>query len=355
MDNRRNMGEFVAVAFVLALGINLLSTAIPLELRLSTRSTALLGLSLIFICVGFLVYRLKGLTGRALSLEGILALNDDRTPEEIDRYEFSDRLKRYFQGMAAENKAIAKIWRESPLGFEFDATERTAKLHRSHANALVLEAIEYFVLNKLSLHLSAYFDSERDVDESAVVRVNRRDIPQVLLENRFLELFSKPMETREAFMDHSSGEEAHTVVYATGKDGAFFDHFELVLPAGSKVERQRDSGLRIETSRFTLTVSPKFPGTATLFPNNFEELYLKRSFNDLDLYGVRLHVKVEFKWRSFLTGNGWDHYEWLDSFLDELVSTFHFDEFLSKIQWEAAASVAIALKNQAGIVDTGKG
>ena len=347
LEIRRNLAEILALAVALAFGINLLSSALPAELSLSPRATAIAGSALVLASIGFLAFRLRRVAGRNLMLEGILALDEHRTPEEVDRYELSERMNRYFKAISAENKAIAKIWTDSPLGLEVDEERRTARNPRSQANLLVLEALEYFVLDKLTLHLSAYFDSERAVEEHTVVRVERGDIPQVLLQNRFLELFSKPMETREAFMDHLSGDEHGQVVYATGAGGALFDHFELVLPAKSRVTRLPGAGLSIETPRFRLAIRPDFIGTSALFPSRFEELYLGRRFDELSLYGVKLHIAVEFKWLSFLTSEGWDYYEWLDSFLDELAKEFEFSEFLERVNWESAATVAIVLKHHA--------
>lgn len=342
----RNTVEILALAFVLTFGINLVSTALPTEFSLSSRSIGVLGLILIFVSVAYLVHRFRSVTARELILRGVLALGEKRIPAEIDRYELSERLNGYFRGISAENKAIAKLWMDSPIGLDFDEKNRLARGMHSQANLLVLEALEYFVLDKLSMHLGDYFDSERNIDETTVMRFERNDIPQVLLQNRFLEIFSKPMEMREAFMDHFTDHGPGKIVYAMGKDGALFEHFELVLPSKSQVTRLPGSGLSIQTSRFHLTVKPEFIGTAAVLPNQFEELYLGLSYDDLAVYGVSLRVKVEFKWWSLLTGRGWDYYEWLDSFLDELAATFDFDNFLSKIHWEAAASVAIVLQHQ---------
>lgn len=346
LEIRRNLAEILILAFALAFGINLVSSALPAELSLSPRVVSLTGTLLILASIVFFAFRLRRVAGRKLMLEGILALDKHRTPEEIDRYELSERMHCYFKAISAENKAIAKMWTDSPLGLEIDEEGRTARRSRSQANLLVLEALEYFVLDKLTLHLSAYFDSERDVEEHTVTRVERADIPQVLLQNRLLELFSKPMEMREAFMDHHPEGENVRVVYATGADGALFDHFELVLPARSHVTRLPTTGFRIETPRFKLVVNPEFVGTSTIFPSRFEELYLGRKFDELSLYDVRLHVAVEFKWLSFFTNKGWDYYEWLDSFLDELAKDFEFSEFLERINWEAAATVATILETK---------
>ena len=53
---------------------------------------------------------------------------------------------------------------------------------------LILEATEYFLLRMLSTHLTNYFNDEKFKEEN-LTKLERKDIPQVLLENRFLNLF----------------------------------------------------------------------------------------------------------------------------------------------------------------------
>jgi hypothetical protein len=197
----------------------------------------------------------------------------------------------------------------------------------------------------LSLHLSEYFESERDVAEHTIVRIQRSDIPHILLENRFLELFSKPMEIREAFMDNRAAQSDHKVVYAISEDGALYDYFELILPTGSVLSRRTKTGLHISTSRFALTITPEFHGLSTLFPDMFDELYLGKQFNEVNPYIVRIRLQIEFKWWAFLTATGWDYYKWLDSFLDKFTDAFSFDDFIASIGWNYAVSSAIAVKN----------
>lgn len=343
---RRNSLEVIALAVVLALGINLVATGLPSVLALSAECTATVGIVLTCAALIYLGIRLQPLTARTLKLSGVLLTSKGNSVGEIERYEVSEKLHSYFVGLTSENKAISRLWNESELGPQISADRSSARLSKSHGNLLVCEAIEYFVLDQLSLHLSAYFDSYREVDEDTIVRVQRTDIPHILLQNRFLDLFSKPMEMREAFMEHGPSEHGHKVVYATGKDGAFFDHFELILPKGSSVTRSDATGLRIATSRFELTVLPLFQGFSENLPHRFEELYLGKRFGQVSPYVIGVELKVKFRWWAFLTGKGWDYYEWLDSYLDELTTAFSFDDFIKSIGWDTTLSVVIANENR---------
>lgn len=108
----------------------------------------------------------------------------------------------------------------------------------------------------MNCHLSGYFVNNPNVDEHELTEIGRRDIPSVLLENHFLELFSKPMEEREAFLPSGKGmsvRQNHKVVFASGKGGAIFDHFELNLPHGTTVSRIDPRSIQLKTDRFSMS------------------------------------------------------------------------------------------------------
>jgi hypothetical protein len=253
----------------------------------------------------------------------------------------------YIRAIRAENKAIKSLWQRARFGNfeepESDGSARAAK----EGDKLVREAVEYFVLNKLSLHLSAYFSSDRNVADDSVVKIQRRTIPQLLLDNRFLELFSKPMSQRAAFAHESDLENHENIVFATGEDGEIFDQFELILPPEATLSRTDENTLRIMTKRFTLKISPEFERTSTLFPRGFSEQYAGMGFLDLHPYHVRLKLEISFRWWSILTRKGWDYYEWLDSFVEELEQSFSLDEFIDRIGWHTAQTVAICIRSGA--------
>lgn len=344
---QRSTFEIVALAIVLAFGINLLSSGLPTVLSFSSESTAILGAALTALSFIYVAVRGGPTLSRRLTLDGIMPVSNEGEVETVSRYEFSENMRSYFVAITSENKAIGTAWKKAQFGsFDADETEARQKT-KEFGNQLVREAIEYFALSQLSLHLSEYFQSERRIDDETVIRVQRRDIPQLLLDNRFLELFSKPMNEREAFMDHDDDEHEHggRIVWATGENGQLFDLFELILPKGSKVSRMGKNGLRIDTSRFGLLLQAEFDRSSTNFPSEFEELYLGRKFTEVHPFLVRLRVQVDFKWWSIVTRTGWDYYEWLDSFLEKLENHFSFDHFIESSGWPTAHTTAIAWRN----------
>jgi len=112
-----------------------------------------------------------------------------------DRYRFGHDVADYLKAAFTENKAIRAIWDNNrPLEILKDEYEREGDPDKSHE--LLRQAAEYFVLDHLSGHVRGYF-ARRPGGDLVVLR--HTDIPEVLLQNRFLKLFSEPIEERAPF------------------------------------------------------------------------------------------------------------------------------------------------------------
>lgn len=344
---RAGLFELVAVAVILALGMNLFSSGIIDVLGLSGWTTVSIGLTCSVLGIAYLSIKVRPANSRRFDFEGIIPIEagKDRKLVRIERYDFSEKVSNYFRGLCAENKAFAKQWRQSPLGLDVDIKKGTVSLDASDANQLVREAIEYYVLSKLSLHLSSYFENNPTIEDNQVIRLDRKDIPAILLENRFLELFSKPMAQREAFLDQSGIVESGRVVYAHGKSGEVFDEFELILPKNTVVVRSPGNWLEIRTKRFKLRVKPVFEGFSANLPWQFEELFLGYTIQKIDPRVVSIIVDVDFGLLSLFSVKGWEYYRWLDSFLQELESAFSFEHFIQEIGWSVTLSTITSIRN----------
>jgi hypothetical protein len=328
---------------LLALGVNLLSSTIPLVFGLSDRLALALGVGLCLIGVLYFMLRVVTSLSRTTVMEGVLSLSEENEVVAIQRYRFSEEIKAHINGLTSENKALGRLWRQASLGVCYGEMDDAKRRVTDSANRLVCEAIEYFVLNELTLHLSEYFISGRRDNDKAVVHVERRDIPQLLLDNRFLELFSKDMSEREAFQDHG-GDAVGKVVFATGLKGEIYDHFELVLPKGSTL-RRNGSTLCIDTPRFVIDIDSVYEGFGTVLPSDFEAFYLGVPFHTVDSNQVNLRIAVRFRWWSAFSPRSWEYFAWLDSFLEKLYESFHFEAFLAKSGWHTAHTVAITVRN----------
>jgi hypothetical protein len=340
---QRSAIELVLVAVVLAFGINIAASALPLILRLESGTALLTGLGMSILSLAYAVHRLSSSLSMSIKLQGVFLLGANNSPHEIERYRFSESTASHMLGLFAENKALGASWRKANLGLCFEGNPDPNKRHSELGHQLANEAIEYFVLDELSLHLSEYFDSDRKISDEVVSRIKRRDIPQLLLDNHFLEQFSRPMSEREAFKHHNDDVD-HNVVAAWGENGEVFDQFELILPKGSSLERD-NGALQIKTSRYTIKIASIFEGFATNLPSDFEELYLGVPFNTYSPRQVDLQLSIDFAWWSLLAPSGWDHYEWLDSFVEKLDRAFSFERFVHDVGWETAHSVAIAVRS----------
>ena len=258
------------------------------------------------------------------------------------------------EALTAENKALARAWSDTSLS-GFNITDKSVRRQASEAAKLAQQAVEYFVLNKFSLHLSAHFENNPRVSDEEIQRIRRQDVPSVLLDNRFLELFSKPMREREAFMPpggQTNPLHDRNVVWATGKDGAIYSHFEMILPAGATITRIAPASVRVRTERLSMQIDVGFEGFGAVLPARFPEFYLGARFGDINSYAVNLHIDVKFAWWALFTPTGWEYYRWLDSFVEEMSKAFSFDRFVADIGWHAALTAHLIQRHAAAQAKT---
>ncbi len=255
--------------------------------------------------------------------------------KDIPRYRFSENLVRHLNAAFCENEAIKRQWNEEPLSnvFSQDSEKRAVASQK-----LIREAVDYYLIEKLSTHLTDYFNKEH-YDKSELTEFSREDIPSILLRNRLLQMFSSPMEDREAFSSKNSIPKRGTVVMAMGKGGALYSRFDLVLPRGAKVTRE-DEKIVINTSNFTLKIETIFNGTSYLTPRNFEKYYLgMESMRDYREFNVTFKAEVEFKLLAALRKSKWDYHAWLDGFLSKVEEEMSGELFFDRIQWETVATM----------------
>ncbi len=170
-------------------------------------------------------YLTRQMVGRRVhrrQFEGFVVYNSEQNElVAVPRYEFSEDVMQYLKSAFTENPALKASWEREPLS-KFRSREGNGSAR------LVIEAAEYFFLSRLATHLEDYFNQAR-FSKPQIRTYGRGDVPDILFSNRLLELFSRPMEEREAFMDESFEEGPREIVAAYGADG-YYEKFELVLP-----------------------------------------------------------------------------------------------------------------------------
>lgn len=348
---KSNVSEIFIVAVAIALGVSLIANSIGSLLGFSpfmtSMATLLLGLAL---CMGSILYLLtkvvRGST-RFRSYEGFFVYDEKKNRIlDVPRYDFSSELSDYFNSALYEDKAMKVIWEREPLRSLDEELDKGGKPKSPRSRQFIREAVEYYVLDLLSTHLTSYFNEEKFRKEY-LKEFERNDIPDVLLKNRFLELFSRPMEQRSCFVE---GELARVPdekgrVIASFRKGARFMLFSLVLPKESTVRRLEENEVEVDTERFKVVITTDFKGNGTTLPDELEfmERYLSLKGDLLPryhVYEVNVDVNVHFGFGRLLTRTDWKYYRWIDTFLGNLDKKFSKRTFFKQIGWSFALTAA---------------
>jgi hypothetical protein len=345
LAGRGALAELFVAAVLLALGVNVLASAIAAILGISNEWLLLLGLSMVLLAFALISRKLIEKRCVQRSFKGLLAhRKKDNVLVKIPRYDFTESLTSYLQSLFAENEAMKKLWDKEPLSGIFDYDKESQKLNLKNvaSKALIEEATEYYLLNRLSTHVTDFFN-QSPFDDALLKEFGREDVPSVLFKNRFLDTFSRPMIERPAFVDSAMADKSNhgRIVASFGPNNARFESFDLVLPREAKVTRVSDRRIEIDTPKFCLHLEVNFPGVNTTLPRGFEKLYLEEEDQlSLSVYQIEVRISVEFKALALLTRAGWEYHMWLDSFIASFERRFAYDSFFEMIDWDRAMTVA---------------
>jgi hypothetical protein len=338
LSGRSAILELIMAGVLLAISVEFIAAWATAHTAADSLQTVVIGLLLLALTLLLWLRRSMAQTRqRHVKLDGFLIyLRKDNALVDVPRYRYGSTIHDYITAAFVENTALKTLWDKEPLteAFMFDK-EKGATLHKNnHSMQLVREATEYFVLDRLSTHLTDYFNTP-EYNDDQLKKYSREDVPDILLKNRFLELFSRPMDQRPHFVNDTLGDMPHgQIVSSFGKGGVRYDRFDLVLPCSTRVARYEDGAIQIETKRFTLCFRVKFDATMTVLPRQFEEYYLGlKNHRELAEYRVSLEMDVTFRARSYFTATGWGYHRWVDSFMTSIEEDFCEDAFLEDLNW----------------------
>lgn len=335
--NRRTLIEVVVVAFLFGICASITGSIIFESLKNNILWLYSFLTVLLFGCIIFFFKNFSSARSANISVSGfIIYLKNENELKKIPRYQFSEEIFRFLSGAFGENEALRRQWEKEPLSNMY----RMEKGKNSAASVkLIHEAVEYYALDTLSTHLTDYFNQEQ-YDESELKEFSREDVPDILLKNRFMELFSAPMENRSVFSDnHDRDHGEGVVVMSMGPNGAFYSRFDLTLPKDAVVTRA-DGKIIIETSKFKLTLAIVFEGTGYVTPINFEKYYLGLDdFENFSEFKVKFNADVKFKFLSTIGKSNWDYHSWLDGYFETMEREMSGDAFFKQINWETVATM----------------
>ena len=355
IENQKNSYELIMTAVLIAIGVNLLSTGIVNLLAFSHRDIVLIIVG-VAISIGVVVKifntKLKGLN-KTISIKGFIIYNEkDKQLVKIPEYGISEDMVRYLESAFSENKALEMLWKRDLIGESKVVGGKPGENAigiTSYSGAIFIELLEYCVIEKLSTHLADYFNNY--YEKPKIREYGKTDIPEILLQNRFLKLFSEDMNNRAAFAGadapwNQDPEKAGTIIVAYSS-GALYKRFDLVLPENSKIIRKNKNEIVIETPILRITISCLFGGFGTILKAGFHKYYLciNNARNKYHDYQFNVEVSVKFKFRSLFSKEKELYYAWIDSFLDTLANYVGQKEFFEKINWDTAYTLIRCSRN----------
>ncbi len=360
LTERNSLTNIIIGTIIASLGINLVSESILQIFFFGAHIMLIIGIGASLASVWYFIRIMTAKRTQVRNYSGFFIVDHvEKKVIPVNRYPYSENLSRYLESACAESQdirtvlersiyvpdATIKIPREKidEVGIEREERAAVKKLMATPDRRLILEATEYFVFRMLSTHLTNYFNDEKFKEEN-LTKFERKDIPQVLLENRFLNLFSKPMEERvAAFEDRYVSKSTKG---GSSESGAEFSHFHLILPTKAKVSRIDEKTCEITTQKFTLRIAILYLGDDELLPADFEKYYLRLQENYqrsnpsmVKEKAIEIEVKVFFKNSIFFSRTGLQYYEWLDSYLDKLEEEFSSSYFFKKIGWDSVSTL----------------
>lgn len=375
LSKKTDLIKLVLAAFILALGTSLLANYITDYFKNNLQVILFLGLFLIIIVIIYFIYNIIKEAQNEIEIEGLVAIeNKTNVVCPILRYEFSETLSDTMNAVFLENEAIKQHWDEDfkkknqekekekekekndnlntsnnvkkdKIGYFsiVRVTGEDAKREKTKADKILEETVEYLILEQLSTHLSTYFNDYSEQDK-VIKEYTRNDFPEILLQNRIVNLLSTPFEDRAIFIkagmttNPPNGE----VVAIYGDDGSRFSRFDLFLPKGSIVKRPSNGLLTVENNRIFLQIEINFENFASTLPKGFEQNYLGLNPREIETKKIDIKLKYRIKPKAIFFGAKWNYYNWVDSFADRLVEYFCFDTFIKTVNWETNLTGIIA-------------
>jgi hypothetical protein len=351
ISKRKEFVLLVLAAAVLAFGINIFigyilqTKEVPKEEIIFIGTTAI-----IIVLIGMLLFSFRSRKYSKTINACFLINHKTNRLLAIRDYDFSEDLTHIINSILAENDALKTIW-DTTLLHAQDTRKRIPRLSRrasatlakqartnpnegKEAISLLLEAIEYIVLEELSAHLSSYFSSYVNED-SYIQEYQWEDIPALLLQNRVLALLSVADGEKENNFKESSATatvSTDTIDSLPNPKIPMNNRFDLILPTGTSIHRPRPGKIELEKKHLRLTMDIEYPGSSQSLPIDFIVMFLGVDDPDeVDAKQVNIKITYTVKALSLLFQSGWEYFYWVESFKERLDDVFSVDNYFKRI------------------------
>lgn len=351
--------QIILTAIFISLGTNLIVTSLSNLKDPFCITELILGIIILIISSIILIYLNFTKYDKKVILNGFLLYDQNKNCiYDIADYSFSNNSSKYLISAMNENESMKEIWENDSIKDFYDNFFIIPfnEYPRTNAKDIIEELMEYLLLEILSKTLSDYFQNSFLVKNLETYK--REDIPDILLQNRFLNLFSMPMEERECFKNHAESNKHRNIeiTRAFGKDGQMFKKFELILPKNTKITRLKPHKIRLKSSYMSIEINTEFTGTMSHYDSfEFRKYYLGLEVHPelthlcgmhIRCINLKVTVDIKFKLRSLFSSTSWKYNKWLDYYIDGLDKAISADYFFESINWNQIVALVHVLNNK---------
>ncbi|CZG20671.1 hypothetical protein SDA22_00175 [Legionella pneumophila serogroup 1] len=256
-------------------------------------------------------------------------------------YEYSEHLSSYLKSAFLEDPDLKKRWEEEPLkniklGFQKNMSENFISILELGSMEIIRHATEFFLITELSQSIKNYEMSE--------------DFEQITyesncLDNIFISIFCKPIKNRPVFASYDA-KYIDSTYSVFSPQGHLYKKLDIILPKNSKLYKNNDGIINLETPKFTMEMEVKFYGNNTLLPFHFAPYYLNvHNESKYEVFHIEISIQVCLNLRAYVSNRHTNDFEWLDSFIKNLNVNFDKDKYFNSINWSTIATL-LEMKNQ---------
>lgn len=345
LESQNKIHELISTVVLVAIGVNILCTGVVELFNFPNKEIVfiLIGVViLISVIVKTIKTRLKSLN-QTTSIDGFFIYNQkEKAIVNVPQYSISRDMANYLDSAFSENKALEMLWKQNHLAHFSIKTGKHVEGNSSQGGVILNELLEYCVIEKLSILLTDYYNGRSD--QLKIKKLGRSDIPEILLQNRFLKLFSEDMENRIAFAGSELQKEKKqkkSTIIAAYSSGAMYHKFDLVLPENSKMFRKNKNTIVLETPLLKLSITSSFDGFSTVLPSGFYSYYLgiNNPMHNYSDYQFKVEVVTDFKFKSLFSKEKEVYYAWIDRFFDMLSNYMGEKEYFERINWATVCTM----------------
>ncbi|MBO7477139.1 MAG: hypothetical protein J6U04_04305 [Salinivirgaceae bacterium] len=279
-----------------------------------------------------------------IKTECVFVTGKDGVLFPINRYWLNEEMYRDLRSVFSENKVYKDLWMKAfSKPIDSESKNKYVPIYKNkEIVGFVGELIEYVFIEWLSLEQSSYFNGFNDSD----LKILTRDkVSKYLLQNRVLEMISRPYNEREKLTKDNQPDDEGEVYSMYGDDDVIYNRFDLRLPKNSYLFKENGK-LTIKNRNYTLKFTHNFNGFNANLPYGFHKLYLKHNFEDICVYEVSPELEIRLNPFFFLFWKDWKYMKWIDIVSEKFSEDFSFDAFIKRIGYESSLTGKIIDDNK---------